>query len=88
MKYNLQVTLLSVNYSSNRKQSVVVTDQAADKPAALKLVLKVGAPHTPSDATSADSQSESVDYDPEKRTKTLKKKHQSEKVDHQEKKVL
>jgi len=65
-----------------------MTDEAADKPAALKLVLKVGAPYTPSDATSADSQSESVDNDSEKKTKSSKKKHQSEKVDHQQKKVF
>lgn len=64
-----------------------MTDEAADKPAALKLVLKVGAPYTPSDA-SADSQSESVDNDSEKKTKSSKKKHQSEKVDHQQKKVF
>jgi len=68
-------------------QCFIVTDQAADKPTALKLVLKVGAPYTPSDATSADSQSESADNDSEK-TKTSKKKQLSDRVDHQEKKVL
>ena len=62
-----------------------MTEQAADKPAALKLVLKVGAPYTPSDA---DSQSETVDSDSDKKTKPSKKKHESENVDQQEKKVL
>jgi len=62
-----------------------VAEQVADKPAALKLVLKVGAPHTPS---SCDSQSETVDSDSERKSRTSKKKHQSEKFDHQEKKVV
>jgi len=65
-----------------------VTEQAADKPAALKLVLKVGTPYTPSDGNSVDSQSEAVDSDSEKKTRPSKKKHQSENVDHPEKKVL
>jgi len=66
----------------------VVIEQAGDKPAALKLVLKVGAPYTPSDVTSADSQSETVDSDSDKKSRTSKRKHQSENVEHQEKKVL
>jgi len=66
-----------------------VKEQAGDKPAALKLVLKVGAPYTPSDVTSADSQSETVDSDSsEKMSRSLKRKNQSDKIDHQEKKVL
>jgi len=65
-----------------------VTEQVGDKPAALKLVLKVGAPYTPSDVTSADSQSEAVDSDSETKTRTSKKKHQLENAEHQEKKVL
>ena len=63
-----------------------MTESVVDKPSALKLVLKVGAPYTPSDA---DSQSEAVDSDSEKKTRQLKRKHQqSEGSDHQEKKVL
>jgi len=64
----------------------VVTEQVADKP--LKLVLKVGAPYTPSDVTSIDSPSETVDSDADKTGRPSKKKLQSEKVEHQEKKVL
>ena len=79
--------LLCIDGTNVILQSFVLTDQAADKPAALKLVLKVGAPYTPSDATSADSQSESIDNDSEK-LKPSKKRHQSEKVDYPEKKVL
>ena len=62
-----------------------MTEQSSDKPAALKLVLKVGAPYTPSDA---DSQSETCDSDTEKKARPQKRKHQSEKDEYQEKKVL
>jgi len=89
LKFMSCILFLSVDCSSNVIiQFFIVTEQAADKPTALKLVLKVGAPYTPTDATSADSQSESVDNDSEKKTKTPKKKQQSDKVDHQDKKVL
>jgi len=66
----------------------VVTEQAGDKPAALKLVLKVGAPYTPSDVTSADSQSEAVDSDSERMSRSVKRKNLYDRSDHQEKKVL
>lgn len=59
------------------------TEQVTDKPAALKLVLKVGAPYTPTD----DSQPETVDNDSDDKTKSMKRKHQSERVEHPEKKV-
>jgi len=64
------------------------TEQVTDKPAALKLVLKVGAPYTPTDVATADSQPETVDNDSDDKSKSMKRKHQSERVEHPEKKVV